>query len=145
MPFQQVGQDGSRLECEFRHLSLAEYMTALHIHINGDSLKGNWNVSICLKGEIKSKMGFISMSISILIQLNLTGFPKDRKELILQYLSGLASRSQSSDQMVVKEFLSCLGSSNDTNDALDYLKSIQKMKGEWYNQQGKQTCLDTNI
>ena len=72
--------------------------------------------------------------------LFITGFPKDRKELILQYLSGLASRSQSSDQMVVKEFLSCLGSSNETNDALDYLKSIQKMKGEWYNQQGKQIC-----
>ena len=65
------------------------------------------------------------------------GFPKDRKELILQYLSGLASKSCSSDQMVVKEFLSCLGSSFDVNDALDYLKSVQKMKGEWYNQQGK--------
>ena len=77
--------------------------------------------------------------------MNSTGFPKDRKELILQYLSGLASRSQSSDQMVVKEFLSCLGSSNDTNDALDYLKSIQKMKGEWYNQQGKQAWLDTHF
>lgn len=67
----------------------------------------------------------------------ITGFPKDRKELILQYLSGLASRSCSSDQMVVKEFLLCLGSSFDVNDALDYLKSVQKMKGEWYNQQGK--------
>ena len=66
-----------------------------------------------------------------------SGFPKDRKELILQYLSGLASKSCSSDQMVVKEFLSCLGSSFDVNDALDYLKSVQKMKGEWYNQQGK--------
>ena len=39
--------------------------------------------------------------------------------------------------MVVKEFLSCLGSSFDVNDALDYLKNVQKMKGEWYNQQGK--------
>ena len=58
-------------------------------------------------------------------------------------MSGLASRSQSSDQMVVKEFLSCLGSSNDTKDALDYLKSIQKMKGEWYNQQGKKFLRNT--
>jgi hypothetical protein len=40
--------------------------------------------------------------------------------------------------MVVKEFLTCLGSSFDVNDALDYLKSVQKMKGEWYNQQGLQ-------
>ena len=66
----------------------------------------------------------------------LTGFAKDRRELILQYLSGLASSSTSRDQMVVKEFLNCLGSSHDVNDALDYLKSVQKMKGEWYNQQG---------
>ena len=36
----QVGENGDRLECEFRHLSLAEYMTALHVHITGDSLKG---------------------------------------------------------------------------------------------------------
>ena len=28
------------LECEFRHLSLAEYLTALHVHVTGDSLKG---------------------------------------------------------------------------------------------------------
>ena len=90
-----------------------------------------------LPGEIK-ELDITSLSLTVLFQTNITGFPKDRKELILQYLSGLASRSQSSDQMVVKEFLSCLGSSNDTNDALDYLKSIQKMKGEWYNQQGKQ-------
>ena len=75
--------------------------------------------------------------LSLKISLFFTGFPKDRKELILQYLSGLASRSCSSDQMVVKEFLTCLGSSFDVNDALDYLKSVQKMKGEWYNQQGK--------
>ena len=57
--------------------------------------------------------------------LFITGFPKDRKELILQYLSGLASRSQSSDQMVVKEFLSCLGSSNETNDALDRRAAVR--------------------
>ena len=90
-------------------------------------------------------MDVTSLSLTISFQTNITGFPKDRKELILQYLSGLASRSQSSDQMVVKEFLSCLGSSNDTNDALDYLKSIQKMKGEWYNQQGKQTGLNIHF
>ena len=49
-----VEQDGDRLECEFRHLSLAEYMTALHVHITGADLKG---------------------------------FPRDRKELILQVCS----------------------------------------------------------
>ena len=40
MFIKQVGENGDRLECEFRHLSLAEYMTALHVHITGDSLKG---------------------------------------------------------------------------------------------------------
>lgn len=35
-----VSQQGQRLECEFRHLSLAEYLTALHVHVTGDSLKG---------------------------------------------------------------------------------------------------------
>ena len=34
-----VAQDGLNLECEFRHLSLAEYLTALHIHITGDTLQ----------------------------------------------------------------------------------------------------------
>ena len=66
----------------------------------------------------------------------LTGFPRDRRELILQYLSGLASKSTTRDQMVVKEFLTCLGSSHEQHDSMDYLKSVQKMKGEWYNQQG---------
>ncbi len=56
------------MECEFRHLSLAEYLTALHIHVTGDSLKG---------------------------------FPRDRKELIMQYLSGLASASESKDQVKI--------------------------------------------
>ncbi len=99
-----INQDGSSLECEFRHLSLAEYLTALHVHVTGDTLKG---------------------------------FPRDRKELILQYLSGLSSASRSKDQMVVKEFLGGLNSSADKHDAIDYLKTIQKMKGEWYNQQGE--------
>ena len=103
-----VSQSGRRLECEFRHLSLAEYLTALHVHVTGDSLKG---------------------------------FPKDRKELILQYLSGLASTSESKDQMVVKEFLQGLGSSAEERSAIEYLKNIQKMKGEWYNQQGKDAQL----
>ena len=67
----------------------------------------------------------------------LKGFPRDRKELILQYLSGLASASPSKDQVVVKEFLSGLGSSAEKRDAVEYLKNIQKMKGEWYNQQGE--------
>ena len=92
-----------RLECEFRHLSLAEYLTALHIHVTGDSL---------------------------------LGFPKDRKELILQYLSGLASSASTRDQTVVRDFLAGIGS-HETKDALVYLKQVQKMKGEWYNQQGK--------
>ena len=34
-----VSQDGANLECEFRHLSLAEYLTALHVHITGDTLQ----------------------------------------------------------------------------------------------------------
>jgi len=100
-----VEQDGDRLECEFRHLSLAEYMTALHVHITGADLKG---------------------------------FPRDRKELILQYLSGLASMSESKDQVVVKDFLVNMGSSYEARDAMEYLKFVQKMKGEWYNQQGLQ-------
>ena len=99
-----VEQDGDNLECEFRHLSLAEYMTALHVHITGDSLKG---------------------------------FPRDRKELILQYLSGLASISESKDQLVVKDFLHNMGSTSEARDALEYLKFVQKMRGEWYNQQGR--------
>ncbi len=56
-----INQQGCRLECEFRHLSLAEYLTALHVHVTGDTLRG---------------------------------FPRDRKELILQYLSGLSSASR---------------------------------------------------
>lgn len=99
-----IDQAGARLECEFRHLSLAEYLTALHVHVTGDTLKG---------------------------------FPRDRKELILQYLSGLASLSDTKDQVVVKEFLGGLNSGAEQNNAVDYLKHIQKMKGEWYNQQGE--------
>ncbi len=45
---------------------------------------------------------------------------------------------RSKDQMVVKEFLVGLNSTAEKNDALDYLKLIQKMKGEWYNQQGEE-------
>lgn len=99
-----VSQDGVRLECEFRHLSLAEYLTALHVHVTGD---------------------------------NLLGFPRDRKELILQYLSGLASNASTRDQQVVRDFLAGLGST-EKKDALVYLQQVQKMKGEWYNQQGLQ-------
>ena len=101
-----VAQKDLTLECEFRHLSLAEYLTALHVHVTGDTLRG---------------------------------FPKDRKELILQYLSGLASVSEAKDQVVVKEFLEALGSSYHIKDPLTYLKLVQKMKGEWYNQQGNYT------
>ena len=105
-----VSQDGPDLECEFRHLSLAEYLTALHCHVSGDSLNG---------------------------------FPRDRKELILQYLSGLASESDSKDQLVVKEFLQGLGSTAENKNPVDYLKYIQKMKGEWYNQQGMNSLSNT--
>ena len=65
------------------------------------------------------------------------GFAKDRKELILQYLSGLASPSQARDQAVVRNFLSALGSGTATRDPVFYLSIIQKMKGEWYNQEGR--------
>ena len=99
-----VAQDGPNLECEFRHLSLAEYLTALHVHITGETLQG---------------------------------FPRDRKELILQYLSGLASTCESNDQVIVRDFLTCFGSTAECRDSISYLKFVQKMKGEWYNQQGK--------
>ena len=41
-----VSQTDVSVECEFRHLSLAEYLTALHVHITGDPLK----VRLDLKG-----------------------------------------------------------------------------------------------
>ena len=65
------------------------------------------------------------------------GFAKDRKELIFQYLSGLASPSQSKDQTIVENFLMALGSTADKRDPLFYLRFIQKMKGEWYNTEGR--------
>ena len=34
-----VSQTDNVVECEFRHLSLAEYLTALHVHITGEPLK----------------------------------------------------------------------------------------------------------
>ena len=60
-----------------------------------------------------------------------------RKELILQYLCGLSSTGMDKDQMVVKEFLQGLGSSFEARDPVEYLKNIQRMKGEWFNQQGR--------
>ena len=68
---------------------------------------------------------------------NTQGFAKDRKELILQYLSGLASPSQGKDQTVVHNFLSALGADLGKRDPMFYLNIIQKMKGEWYNQEGE--------
>merc|ERR1719211_80503 len=100
-----VSQSSRQVECEFRHLSLAEYLSAIHVHTTGEPLKG---------------------------------FAKDRKELILQYLSGLASPSQARDQAGVRNFLSALGSGTATRDPVFYLSIIQKMKGEWYNQEGLQ-------
>jgi len=100
-----VSQNNEEVECEFRHLSLAEYLSALHVHTTGEPLKG---------------------------------FAKDRKELILQYLSGLASPSQGKDQLVVENFLLALGSHLGKRDPLFYLNIIQKMRGEWYNQEGLQ-------
>ena len=65
--------------------------------------------------------------------------------MILQYLSGLASPSQGKDQTVVRNFLSALGSSLGKRDPMFYLNIIQKMKGEWYNQEGEKTAGPTNI
>ena len=45
--------------------------------------------------------------------------------------------SESKDQVVVKDFLVNMGSSYEARDAMEYLKFVQKMKGEWYNQQGR--------
>lgn len=100
-----VSQANDDVECEFRHLSLAEYLTAIHVHTTGQPLKG---------------------------------FAKDRKELILQYLSGLASPNTGRDQKVVENFLVALDCPPNRRDPLFYLNIIQKMKGEWYNQEGLQ-------
>ena len=56
--------------------------------------------------------------------------------MILQYLSGLASPSLMRDQSVVRNFLAALGSRDQGRDPMFYLGIIQKMKGEWYNQEG---------
>lgn len=98
-------EEGDQLECEFRHLSLAEYLSALHIY--------------CTEEQ------------------TLKGFPRDRKELILQYLSGLSSQSPTIDQKIVRDFLQEIeGKSGSHVSSVSYLKNIQKMQGEWYNQQG---------
>ena len=76
---------------------------------------------------------------------NTQGFAKDRKELILQYLSGLASPSQGKDQTVVHNFLSALGADLGKRDPMFYLNIIQKMKGEWYNQEGEDIELCNNV
>ena len=34
-----VNQSEEEVECEFRHLSLAEYLTAIHVHTTGEPLK----------------------------------------------------------------------------------------------------------
>ena len=34
-----VSQKDEEVECEFRHLSLAEYLSALHVHTTGEPLK----------------------------------------------------------------------------------------------------------
>ena len=47
-------------------------------------------------------------------------------------------------QVVVREFLQGLNSTADKNNPLEYLKSIQKMKGEWYNQQGESVIHTAN-
>ena len=38
---------------------------------------------------------------------------------------------------MVRNFLSALGSGTATRDPVFYLSIIQKMKGEWYNQEGE--------
>ena len=55
----------------------------------------------------------------------------------MQYLSGLASPSQGKDQLVVENFLTCMGTHVGRRDPLFYLNIIQKMRGEWYNQEGQ--------
>ena len=52
-------------------------------------------------------------------------------------MSGLASPSQGKDQSVVQNFLSALGANLGKRDPMFYLNIIQKMKGEWYNQEGE--------
>ena len=37
-----VNQSEEEVECEFRHLSLAEYLTAIHVHTTGEPLKVSW-------------------------------------------------------------------------------------------------------
>ena len=34
-----VSQSSRQVECEFRHLSLAEYLSAIHVHTTGQPLK----------------------------------------------------------------------------------------------------------
>ncbi len=48
-------------------------------------------------------------------------------------------------QIIVRDFLTCFGTTSDTRDAISYLKSVQKMKGEWYNQQGKKNSTEILI
>ena len=57
--------------------------------------------------------------------------------MILQYLSGLASPSVGRDQSIVTNFLAALDSRGQGRDPMFYLGIIQKMKGEWYNQEGE--------
>ena len=134
MTVSDITKDRS-LECEFRHLSLAEYLTALHVHVTGDSLKG------FARDRSVYKNAFYSSKFKILYPLILVMFANFgrhfRKELILQYLCGLSSTGMDKDQMVVKEFLQGLGSSFEARDPVEYLKNIQRMKGEWFNQQGR--------
>ena len=87
------------------------------------------------KTTYKSCILFLTRHRSIKIKFQ--GFAKDRKELILQYLSGLASPSQARDQSIVTNFPAALDSRGQGRDPMFYLGIIQKMKGEWYNQEGE--------
>ena len=45
---------------------------------------------------------------------------------------------------MVKEFMQGLGSSFEARDPVEYLKNIQRMKGEWFNQQGRTIDVSNN-
>ena len=46
--------------------------------------------------------------------------------------------------MVVREFMQGLGSSFEARDPVEYLRNIQRMKGEWFNQQGRTNYVRNN-
>ena len=91
-------QTSEEVECEFRHLSLAEYLTAIHVHTTGQPLKvlhTTCHHITCHFSPVTCQPVSLSAchpdTLSPCHLSPVQGFAKDRKELILQYLSGLAS------------------------------------------------------